>query len=124
MDPRCPRGLKRCPKTFCPLAVQRLKAIRYADKELTEEEEENLPGCPWAISSQMHNYCFFKYLQDGAPNRQLSDVEIAHLVGTSIPSVKSTEKTALNKLKDSNAFEELNELHTDSDLFSEFDSGE
>lgn len=120
MDPRCPRGLKQCPKTFCPLAVQRLKAIKYSNKDLTEEEEAALPGCGWAISSQMHNYCFFSYISEER-DTPLSDVEIAHLTGTSVADVKVAEKAALEKLKKDEAFVEIKELYTGSSILSEFD---
>lgn len=37
-DQRCPRKLDDAPDTWCALAVQRLKALRHAGRELTEEE--------------------------------------------------------------------------------------
>ena len=39
MDCRCPRKLKQLPRAWCPLAVLKLKALRNAERELTEEEE-------------------------------------------------------------------------------------
>jgi hypothetical protein len=45
MDKRCPRALKSMPSEWCPLAVMRLRAIRTAGRELSEEEESRLPGC-------------------------------------------------------------------------------
>ena len=109
MDKRCPRGLKCMPDTFCPLAVLRLRAIRTAGKELTEEEESKLPGCPWAINHQVANYCFFKYIQDFASDKPLSDVEIASLNCISVEAVKRTEKSALNKIREAEQFKSLKE---------------
>lgn len=120
MDSRCPRKLKQCPKTFCPLAVQRLKALRFANRELTEEEEAKLPGCPWAISSQVNNYCFFNFLQSESDS-QLSDIEIAHLTSVSVETVKQTESAALEKLRKDEVFEELAELHASGDMYKEFE---
>lgn len=99
MDPRCPRKLDKLPCEFCPLAVLRLKALRNSDKELTEEEENKLPGCPWAVNHQMSNYCFFKYTKYYL-NNPPSDKEIAHMNNVSVETVKATEKGALNKIKD------------------------
>ena len=56
MDKRCPRHLEVFPDSWCPQAVMRLKAIRNASKELTEQEEAKMVGCPWAINNQCSNY--------------------------------------------------------------------
>jgi hypothetical protein len=98
MDPRCPRKLDELPCEYCPLAVLRLKALRNADKEFTEEEEALLPGCPWAINHQMSNYCFFNYLKDYL-NESPSDKEIAHMNSISLETVKSVERSAIEKVK-------------------------
>lgn len=98
MDERCPRKLEELPGEFCPLAVLRLKALRNNDKELTEEEEAKLPGCPWAINHQMSNYCFFKYTREYL-NNPPSDKEIAHMNNISVETVKAVEKEALVKVK-------------------------
>ena len=99
MDPRCPRKLKELPCEFCPLAVLRLKILRNSNKEHTEEEEGKLPGCPWAISHQLSNYCFFKYSKEYL-NSTLSDKEIAHMANVSVETVKTIEKEALTKIKE------------------------
>jgi DNA-directed RNA polymerase sigma subunit (sigma70/sigma32) len=109
MDPRCPRALPKTPCDFCPLAVTRLRAIRTAGKELSEEEEAMLPGCPWAVNSQTANYCFFKYLEEFAGEHTLSDVEVAALNCLSIETVKKIEREALNKIRCSHAFQSLHE---------------
>ena len=99
MDPRCPRKLNELPCDACPLAVLRLKQLRNSTRELTEREEDKLPGCPWAISHQMSNYCFFKYTKEYL-NVPPSDKEIAHMNNVSVDTVKSVEKEALSKIKE------------------------
>lgn len=109
MDPRCPRNLESLPDNYCPLAVMRLRAIRTAGRELTEEEEAKLPGCPWAVSHQLSNYCFFKYIKEFTGDKPPSDVEVASLNCISVDAVKKTEKTALNKIRDTAEFKDLKE---------------
>lgn len=109
MDPRCPRQLKDMPTTWCPLAVLRLKAIRTAGRELTEEEEANLPGCKWAISHQSSNYCFFQYAKEHGEGVQAPDVEIAALMQVAPDTVKKIEKTALAKMREVKEFKEIKE---------------
>ena len=114
MDKRCPRKLNGLPDSWCPLAVQRLKALRHSDKELNEEEESKLPGCPWAVNHQMANYCFFKLITDHMPDaRNLSAMEIAHFNNISVESVNKTEKKALGRIKESKAFEDMDDLYGD-----------
>lgn len=110
MDSRCPLKLEEQPERFCPLAVQRLKALRHAGRELTEEEEALLPGCKWAISHQLSNYCFFNYIsQYPSDKKTTSDMETAHLCSISIETVKQIEKTAIKKLKDTDDLKEVAE---------------
>lgn len=109
MDTRCPRQLSTMPSSYCPLAVTRLRAIRTAAKELSEEEESNLPGCCWAINSQTANYCFFKYIDEFAGEQTLSDIEVASLNCLSIDTVKKIEKDALNKIRNQEEFIKLKE---------------
>lgn len=111
MDQRCPRKLDELPDSWCPLAVQRLKALRHADKELSEEEEAKLPGCPWAVNHQMANYCFFKLIAEHMPDsRNLSAMEIAHFNNISVENVNRTEKKALTKIRESEPFEDMDDL--------------
>lgn len=107
MDSRCPRSLEGMPEGFCPLAVMRLRAIRTAGRELTEEEEANLPGCPWAINHQLANYCFFKYIKEYSSDKPPSDIEVASLNCISVDTVKKTEKSALNKIRQTEEFQDL-----------------
>jgi hypothetical protein len=84
-----------------------LRAIRNAGRELSEQEEALLPGCPWAISCGTACYCFFKYMEDVLPEKSLSDIEIAGLLNVSIDVVKKLEKSAINKLKQDEIIQEL-----------------
>lgn len=107
MDNRCPRKLEDMPESWCPLAVMRLKAIRTAGRELTEEEEAVLPGCPWAIDHQLAHYCFFEYLSKFTSDKQVSDIELAALLNVSVDTVKKIEKTGLAKMRNHESFSEL-----------------
>ena len=99
MDARCPRKLEGTPDSWCPLAVLRLKALRNAGKELSEEEEERLPGCPWAIDHQLADYCFFKFIDEFVGDKPPSDMEMASYLCVSIDTVKDIERQALSKLR-------------------------
>lgn len=111
MDPRCPQKLKKLPDSWCPLAVQRLKALRHAGRELTEEEEAALPGCPWGVNHQMANYCFFKLIKEHMPDsRTFSSVEIAHFNNVSTEAVNRAEKKALSKMRDLEELEDIDDL--------------
>jgi hypothetical protein len=107
MDKRCPRRLEEMPDSWCPLAVMRLKAIRNAGRELTEEEEALLPGCPWAVDHQLAHYCFFKYLSEFTSDKQVSDIELAALLNVSVDTVKKIEKSALTKMRQHSSFSGL-----------------
>lgn len=107
MDKRCPRYLEEMPDSWCPLAVMRLKAIRNAGRELSEEEEALLPGCPWAVDHQLAHYCFFEYLIKFTSDKSVSDIELAALLNVSVETVKKIEKTALTKMRTHSSFSEL-----------------
>ena len=107
MDKRCPRRLEEMPDSWCPLAVLRLKAIRNAGRELTEEEESLLPGCPWAVDHQLAHYCFFEYLANFTSDKSVSDIELAALLNVSVDTVKKIEKSALTKMRDHESFSTL-----------------
>jgi hypothetical protein len=107
MDQRCPRQLEEMPDKWCPLAVLRLKAIRNAGRELTEEEEATLPGCPWAIDHQLAHYCFFKYLSEFTQDRNISDLELAALLNVSVDTIKKIEKSALSKMREHESFKDI-----------------
>lgn len=124
MDPRCPRQLSDMPETFCPLAVMRLRAIRTAGRELTEEEENALPGCPWAVNSQTANYCFFKYIDEFAGEQTLSDIEVAALNCLSVDTVKKIEKEAMNKIRNREEFVNLKKDLEGGSIFEHSGSGD
>lgn len=107
MDKRCPRRLETLPDSWCPLAVMRLKAIRNAGRELTEEEEALLPGCPWAVDHQLAHYCFFDYLTKFTSEKSVSDIELAALLNVSVETVKKIEKQALTKMREHKSFSDL-----------------
>jgi hypothetical protein len=123
MDPRCPRALEVLPNEWCPLAVMRLRAIRTAGRELTEDEESKLPGCPWAVNHQLANYCFFKYIKDFAGDKPPSDMEIASLNCISVDAVKKAEKSALTKIRETDQFQELKESLNGESIITEQDDG-
>jgi hypothetical protein len=106
MDHRCPKKLDAFPDSWCDFAVMRLKALRHAPKELTEEEESRLAGCPWAINNQCSNYCFFQYVEQDLPERTLSDIEVAGLLNVSVDTVRKTEKSGLGRLKEDKVIQE------------------
>jgi hypothetical protein len=122
MDGRCPRQLKDMPDTWCPLSVLRLKAIRNAGRELTEEEEANLPGCPWSVNHQLANYCFFKFIEEYAGDKPLSDIEIASLNNVSVDTVKKAEKSGLQKIRVTEEFKEIKDAHGDGSIIADTDS--
>ena len=125
MDRRCPRKLETHPESWCPLAVLRLKAVRNAGRELTEQEEAKLPGCPWAVNHQLANYCFFKYMQDFGSHNPPSESEIAHYLNVSMDTVKKTQKEAILKSRQDPAFAQIIESHDDGEpIINEFDSSE
>jgi muconolactone delta-isomerase len=107
------------PDSFCPLAVQRLRAIRTAGKELTEEEESKLGGCVWAVNSQTANYCFFKYIDEFAAEQTLSDIEVAALNCLSVETVKRVEKEAMMKIKNCEEFANLRKDLDGESIFTE-----
>lgn len=107
MDKRCPRRLEDMPDSWCPLAVLRLKAIRNAGRELTEEEEALLPGCPWAVDHQLAHYCFFEYLTKFTTENSISDIELAGLLNVSVETIKKIEKSALTKMREHETFSDL-----------------
>ena len=123
IDNRCPRQLKDTPGTFCPLAVQRLKALRHAGRELTEEEEAALPGCPWSINHQLANYCFFKFISEFTPDdKPLSEMEIAHFCNISTDTVRKIEKRGLQKMRESSVFKEIIDISNGDRIMEDSDS--
>lgn len=92
--------------------------MRNADKEPSQEEEANLPGCPWAVDHQMSNYCFFKFIDQYAGDKSLSDVEIAALNNISVETVKKTEKIAIAKMKGVEVFRSIKDISGPEEIIS------
>lgn len=118
MDSRCPRQLTDYPESPCYLAVLRLKKLRSAEHELSEEEESKLMGCPWAINSQCANYCFFAYCAKIADGN-LSDVEIASMLNISQEAVRKAERDGLSKMRQANFIIEVKETYGDEKIVDE-----
>lgn len=117
MDRRCPRKIKTPPKEFCPAAVHRLRWREQLGREPTEEEERSAPGCPWAIRSHEHNFCFFKaYDQD---REKLTDSQIAHMLGVSEPTVKKTANRAEKRMANYGPLKEMKELYGSESIIQE-----
>jgi len=106
----CPLQMQNLPKHwasggqklhYCPVAVTRLKAIRAAradGKVLTQEEEAQLPGCPWAVKSQMSGYCWFIYEAISMPEQPTLDADIAAILDLPVDQVKSCALSAAQKI--------------------------
>ena len=109
MDKRCPRKLKTSPNEFCPAAVHRLRWREQLGREPTEEEELSAPGCPWAVRSHEHSFCFFKAYSE--EREKLTDSQIAHMLGVSEVTIKKTATKAEKKLANYKPFKELKELY-------------
>lgn len=124
MDKRCPLQLEKLPERFCALAVQRLKAIRFAGHDLSEDEEAKLKGCPYAVMHQMSNYCLFKYLADYSSNKRLSETEVARLCNISVDQVKDISKHAFHKIKNSQEFLEVKEEYSGHQILDDKRSGD
>jgi len=121
MDSRCPRKLTDFPDMYCPLAVLRLKALRNAGGELTEQEESRLQGCPFSVSHQLSCYCFFKYMEFYYPNKPLADIEIAHYNSVSVDTVKKMSQQAITKLQQLDDFTEIANTYGDDCIIENID---
>lgn len=108
---KCPRKLDQPPGTWCHLGALRMKALRSLVNEPSQEEEAGLPGCPYAISHQFSNYCWFKYESEHMKDESCSDQEAAALLGLSTETVKKTADMALDKLRKSNYVADLKKHH-------------
>ena len=125
IDSRCPRQLEELPDSWCPLAVLRLKALRNAEDELSEEQEMKLPGCPWAINHQLAGYCFFKYMHLYTDNAVPSESDIAHFLNVSVDTVRKIQKDAIDKIRNTPAFKEIIDAYKDSKVVDDSeDEGE
>lgn len=119
MDKRCPRRLENFPESYCPLAVLRLKALRNAGKELTEEEESRLQGCPYSVAHQLSSYCFFKYIEQYYPAQPLADIEIAHYNSVSVDTVKKMSTSAINRMRELDDFVDISNIYGDEKIIDD-----
>jgi hypothetical protein len=88
---------------YCPLAVTRLKAVRAAradGRSLTQEEEANLPGCPWAVKAQMSGYCWFIFEATQMADAPMSESDIAAILDLPVDQVKSASNSSLTKIQE------------------------
>lgn len=95
---------------YCPLAVTRLKAIRSAraeGREITQEEEANLPGCPWAVKSQMSGYCWFVFEASQIPDSPMLDADISAVLDIPIDQVKQAGASSINKMQSDSQIKEI-----------------
>lgn len=104
--PHCPRQLDSPPCSSCPLALEKLNAVR-ADA-LDKRRTESNTGCPWYIASQEHHYCFWIYAE--TLEETVSDKEICALLGISQSVLEKTFASAVEKLKQIKDTEEIQVL--------------
>lgn len=114
----CPRKLNRPPSDPCPLALERINALQISDEEgKRRRETDNLPGCPWYVTSAEHGYCFWNLVD--SPDGKIDpfpDKEICDLLMLSPAQVDKALNSALSKLraiKDQPDMQEFKELIID-----------
>jgi hypothetical protein len=95
MDERCPLGLKSLPTSVCPLAAERLRALRNSPNDPKAEQV----GCSWYIADRPSNYCFFKYVHDNEGQGH-ETIEIAALLHATQANVHANLGKAIEKVKD------------------------
>lgn len=95
MDDRCPLGLKALPTSVCPLAAERLRAIRN-----NQVDAKNIKvGCEWYIKDRSANFCFFKYMAD-KDGESHETINIASLLHVTQAIVYSDLDAAVQKVKE------------------------
>lgn len=127
----CPLQLSDLPKSwemggqrlhYCPLAVTRLKAIkalRASGSNISETEEAGLPGCPYAVKSQMSGYCGFIYEARFMPDTPLLDSDIAALLDLPVEQVKLAADAAILKIQSNPQILEIKEAIGDTSILEE-----
>lgn len=123
MDPRCPLSLDDYPTTWCKLAVLRLKGIQNSNGNLTEAQEEKLPGCPWAIFDLYSHYCFFQYMRD-KQEQPSSEAEVSSLLGIPQPLVHEAYQSAFEKYKESDLYTDIEYSYGSDSISDEFEPQE
>jgi hypothetical protein len=116
----CPRKLEELPKSYCELAVKRLKHLRTLDKDLTKEEEISAIGCPHAVFHQLSNYCYFVYEVQSLTESGMGDQEIAKILNISVDSVKAAYNDGIKKMTDSKFAQEIKETYNGDKIIDDF----
>lgn len=87
----CPLKLKSLPLDPCHEAMKRL------EWQKDTKNQSRPQGCPWAIKSEAHSYCFWSFAQD--LEESMSDRDIALLLDIDQASVSKTYHSAIAKLQ-------------------------
>jgi hypothetical protein len=93
----CPLKLTKEPTEPCPRALERVHAIQ-AEGNKSKADPDSLPGCPWAINSAEHNYCFWNLYKD-LDHNPIPDKEICNLLGISQQTLEKTFQSMIVKLQ-------------------------
>lgn len=92
----CPLRLSNRPTDPCPRALERIHALQ-AEGAKSKVDTESLPGCPWAVNSAAHNYCFWNLVAE--LDEPMSDREICNMLGINQQTLDKTLQAALLKLQ-------------------------
>jgi hypothetical protein len=103
----CPARNTSRPAEPCPRALERIHAIQ-AEGVRSKIDPDSLPGCPWAINSATHQYCFWVLCQE--LDEPLSDREICNLLGINQQTLEKTLQSALLKLQAMKGTEVMSDL--------------
>lgn len=98
----CPRKLERLPDQPCPLAIERIESSRNDGKESSV-------GCPWAIKSADHKFCFW-VLADELQDSPMPDREICDMLGITQQQLTQSFTSAVAKLESAKDTDEVREL--------------
>jgi hypothetical protein len=121
----CPRQLLNTPCDACPLALDRINAIKAentAERKRNDMVEPNV-GCPWFIASADHNYCFWAY-DESLYNDPATDREICDLLLVNKSTVDREFKSGIAKLeaiKDSKEIQDFRDSVLDAAESAEVD---
>jgi hypothetical protein len=117
---RCPLHHESLAKftVECPLARQRLYWLENNPKR-TEAEEDDAPGCPWAIESwpEFHG-CWWKFMANSGINGiGCTEEYIAEALHLSLRHVRETLAHCKKKMNTHELIAEMKDLHSTGDLF-------
>ena len=103
----CQRGLDEYPCEDCPLALDKINAIKSKGKG--EYNEDDLPGCSWYISNAEYHYCFWLYYKM-CEDDPATDKEICDMLLISKATLEKDFKSAIQKLYAKRDTEEVKAL--------------